>query len=92
VRRCPVTTGVVGTVTRYDGPSAGECDQQPATGLDTGAKRGEARVEAFYTAVERLVIPRLAKLGFDGQRTWERRWSYLTGGGTKRKFKDSTPR
>jgi hypothetical protein len=39
-----------------------------------GVLHPEARVEAFYTAVERLVIPRLAKVGFDGQRIWERRY------------------
>jgi hypothetical protein len=34
----------------------------------------EARVEAFYAAVERLVIPRLTALGLDGERAWRDRY------------------
>jgi hypothetical protein len=38
-----------------------------------------ARVEAFYAAVERLVIPRLERLGLDGSRAWSNRYSPATG-------------
>ena len=34
----------------------------------------EARVDAFYAAVERLVIPRLGALGLDGARAWRDRY------------------
>jgi hypothetical protein len=34
----------------------------------------EARVEAFYEAVERLVVPRLDELGLDGQGAWRGRY------------------
>jgi hypothetical protein len=34
----------------------------------------EARVDAYYAAVERLVIPRLARLGLDGARAWAERY------------------
>jgi hypothetical protein len=34
----------------------------------------EARVEAFYDAVERLVLPRLTRLGLDGQAAWRERY------------------
>ncbi len=34
----------------------------------------EARVEAFYDAVERLVLPRLDKRGVDAGRAWRRRY------------------
>jgi hypothetical protein len=34
----------------------------------------EARVEAFYTAIERLVLPRLTRLGIDGQLAWKERY------------------
>ncbi|HEX8950370.1 MAG TPA: hypothetical protein VF945_00925, partial [Polyangia bacterium] len=33
-----------------------------------------ARVEAFYEAVERLVLPRLDRLGLDGQAAWRERY------------------
>jgi hypothetical protein len=39
-----------------------------------GVVKPEARVEAFYDAVERLVLPRLDKLGLDGQGAWRRRY------------------
>jgi hypothetical protein len=32
------------------------------------------RVEAFYSAIEGQVIPRLARLGIDGESVWERRY------------------
>ena len=34
----------------------------------------ETRVDAFYAAVERLVIPRLTALGLDGDRAWRDRY------------------
>jgi hypothetical protein len=34
----------------------------------------ETRVDAFYFAVERFVIPRLTRLGLDGARAWETRY------------------
>jgi hypothetical protein len=34
----------------------------------------EARIEAFYSAVERLVVPRLNHLGLDGPRAWANRY------------------
>lgn len=34
----------------------------------------EVRVEAFYSAVEGLVVPRLNRLGMDGNRAWRRRY------------------
>ena len=34
----------------------------------------ETRVDAFYAAVERLVIPRLSALGLDGDRAWRDRY------------------
>jgi hypothetical protein len=34
----------------------------------------EARVEAFYFAVERFVVPRLTRIGLDGSRAWKNRY------------------
>jgi hypothetical protein len=45
----------------------------PALGA-LGVLDPEVRVETFYFAVERLVLPRLARVGIDGQRAWERRY------------------
>jgi hypothetical protein len=39
-----------------------------------GVLNPEARVEAFYAAVERLVVPRLTRLGLDGARAWQGRY------------------
>jgi hypothetical protein len=39
-----------------------------------GVLHPEARVEAFYLAVERLVLPRLTGLGLDGPMAWESRY------------------
>lgn len=39
-----------------------------------GVLHPEARIEAFYTAVERLVIPRLTRIGLDGPRAWAERY------------------
>ncbi len=39
-----------------------------------GVLHPEARVEAFYFAVERFVVPRLTRLGLDGTGAWERRY------------------
>jgi len=41
---------------------------------DLGVLAPEARVEAFYAAVERLVVPRLTRLGIDGARAWQDRY------------------
>ncbi len=41
---------------------------------DLGVLSPESRVEAFYAAVERLVIPRLTRLGLDGPRAWRDRY------------------
>jgi len=42
---------------------------------ELGVLAPEARVEAFYDAIERLVIPRLARLGLDGERAWQDRYA-----------------
>jgi hypothetical protein len=34
----------------------------------------EVRVDTFYSAVENLVLPKLSKLGLDGQRAWNERY------------------
>ncbi len=39
-----------------------------------GVLSPEVRVESFYHAVERLVIPRLTHLGVDGALAWNRRY------------------
>lgn len=39
-----------------------------------GVLHPESRVEAFYTAVERLVVPRLTRLGLDGSLAWRNRY------------------
>jgi hypothetical protein len=39
-----------------------------------GVLSPEARVDAFYSAVERLVLPRLDELGLDGTRAWSERY------------------
>jgi P-aminobenzoate N-oxygenase AurF len=39
-----------------------------------GVLHPEVRIEAFYVAVERLVLPRLTRLGLDGTRAWEARY------------------
>lgn len=39
-----------------------------------GVLHPEARIEAFYFAVERLVVPRLTRLGLDGNRAWMERY------------------
>jgi len=39
-----------------------------------GVIHPERRVEAFYAAVEQLVLPRLAELGIDAQRAWTNRY------------------
>jgi hypothetical protein len=39
-----------------------------------GVLAPEARVEAFYDAIEKLVIPHLARLGVGGQRAWDNRY------------------
>jgi hypothetical protein len=41
---------------------------------ELGVLRPEQRVEAFYFAVERFVVPRLGRLGLDGARAWEQRY------------------
>lgn len=39
-----------------------------------GVLHPESRVEAFYFAVERFVVPRLTRLGLDGERAWRNRY------------------
>lgn len=39
-----------------------------------GVLHPEVRIEVFYDAVERLVIPRLTRLGLDGARAWSERY------------------
>jgi hypothetical protein len=39
-----------------------------------GVLHPEARIEAFYFAVERFVVPRLTRVGLDGAAAWERRY------------------
>jgi hypothetical protein len=39
-----------------------------------GVLRPESRIEAFYSAVERLVVPRLTRLGLDGALAWKNRY------------------
>jgi len=39
-----------------------------------GVIEPSARVAAFYEAIEGLVLPRLARLGFDSKRAWSRRY------------------
>jgi|HubBroStandDraft_6_1064221.scaffolds.fasta_scaffold217539_1 hypothetical protein len=39
-----------------------------------GVLHPEARVEAFYSAVERLVLPRLTRVGIDGPLAWKNRY------------------
>jgi hypothetical protein len=34
----------------------------------------EARIDAFYLAVEKLVVPRLTRVGLDGAHAWEHRY------------------
>jgi len=41
---------------------------------ELGVLHPEARVEAFYAAVERLVVPRLTRVGLDGSRAWKNRY------------------
>jgi hypothetical protein len=40
-----------------------------------GVLSPESRVEAFYAAVERLVLPRLVRLGLDADRAWRDRYA-----------------
>lgn len=39
-----------------------------------GVLHPEARIEAFYFAVERFVVPRLTRAGLDGAEAWARRY------------------
>ncbi|MEO7113932.1 MAG: ferritin-like domain-containing protein [Polyangiaceae bacterium] len=39
-----------------------------------GVLAPSARVDAFYYAVEKLIVPRLDRLGLDGRRAWEHRY------------------
>jgi hypothetical protein len=39
-----------------------------------GVLHPESRVEAFYSAVERLVLPRLTRVGLDGPLAWKNRY------------------
>jgi hypothetical protein len=42
-----------------------------------GVLHPEARIEAFYHAVERLVIPRLTRVGLDGPSAWKNRYRQI---------------
>jgi hypothetical protein len=39
-----------------------------------GVLHPESRVEAFYFAVEKLVVPRLTRIGLDGPLAWKSRY------------------
>jgi hypothetical protein len=41
---------------------------------ELGVLHPEARIEAFYFAVERLVVPRLSRMGLDGPTAWKDRY------------------
>jgi hypothetical protein len=41
---------------------------------ELGVLHPEHRVEAFYFAVERFVVPRLTRVGLDGTRAWDQRY------------------
>jgi hypothetical protein len=41
---------------------------------ELGVLHPERRVEAFYFAIERFVVPRLTHVGLDGPRAWEQRY------------------
>jgi hypothetical protein len=41
---------------------------------ELGVLSYEDRVEAFYAGIERVVLPRLARLGFDAPRLWAERY------------------
>jgi hypothetical protein len=45
---------------------------------DLGVLHPEARVEAFYFAIERLVVPRLTRVGLDGSLAWANRYREAT--------------
>jgi len=45
-----------------------------------GVLNPEARVEAFYFAVERLVLPRLTRVGVDGPLAWSKRYTTVQSG------------
>jgi hypothetical protein len=42
--------------------------------VELGVIPPEARVEAFYQAIEALALPQLSLLGFDSRRAWEERY------------------
>jgi hypothetical protein len=44
-----------------------------------GVLAPETRVEAFYAAVEEMVVPRLTRLGLDGARAWAERYRRTAG-------------
>jgi len=41
---------------------------------ELGVLAPEARVEAFYAAIEQLVVPRLDRIGLDGSQAWRDRY------------------
>ena len=47
---------------------------------ELGVLHPERRIEAFYFAVERLVVPRLHALGLDGTRAWAERYKQRSDG------------
>jgi hypothetical protein len=42
--------------------------------VELGVIPPEVRVEAFYDGIEKIALPRLTRLGFDGQRLWDERY------------------
>jgi hypothetical protein len=42
--------------------------------VELGVIPPEARVEAFYGAIERVALPRLSRMGFDARRAWDERY------------------
>jgi len=56
-------------------PSRQDCRARAPAHAALGVLAPEARVEAFYVTVERLVLPRLSRLGLDGDTAWSRRYA-----------------
>src|SRR5438874_1412807 len=42
--------------------------------VELGVIPPAVRVETFYRAIERVALPRLTRLGFDGRRAWDDRY------------------
>ena len=61
--------GILPTLRRLE---AGDAVDPAAFAL--GVIPPELRVDTFYKGLERVVLPRLSRLGFDGKAAWERRY------------------